>query len=322
LGTFAGSVVWSTLRSRSDGSDQRASGRYQAVTAAAAGTIVSCLVIVGLVAVFGTAVGPLLLLCLLGCAVRLARQLRERFGVLLNRNGFTATRSTAATVVEHQMVTLNELPTEALCRAWRRSYSRLQQATALPVREQLVLERERMLDELQRRAQEGFARWLGQRGSSWRRPQPLSRLRQKVKSTRRAARLVQDRTGGFSPAIYQAPRPAQCRAAGVKGNLEVGGRAGPVGRRDRSSPALPRLSFSTCGSRRSRPAAGGCQAPWLPRTGCELRLRERAGRDGGYLFTLASSLEGPRRPVEGRVADNVGEPPQPLYRLRGAGCSC
>lgn len=160
LGTFAGSVVWSTLRSRSDGSDQRASGRYQAVTAAAAGTVVSCLVIVGLVAVFGTAVGPLLLLCLLGCAVRLARQLRERFGVLLNRNGFTATRSTAATVVEHQMVTLNELPTEALCRAWRRSYSRLQQATALPVREQLVLERERMLDELQRRDQEGFARWL------------------------------------------------------------------------------------------------------------------------------------------------------------------
>lgn len=52
-------------------------------------------------------------------------------------------------------MTLNEL-----CRAWRLSYPRLQQATSTERRAQLVALRRQYLDELERRDPVGFGHWL------------------------------------------------------------------------------------------------------------------------------------------------------------------
>jgi hypothetical protein len=57
-------------------------------------------------------------------------------------------------------VTLRDLDDEALCLAWRRSFVRLQQAPSLSARLRHVQERQRLLDELERRNPDGLAAWL------------------------------------------------------------------------------------------------------------------------------------------------------------------
>lgn len=52
------------------------------------------------------------------------------------------------------------LATATLCGAWQRSYWMLQDLPAGPTRVQLVAQRQAVLDELERRDPDGFARWL------------------------------------------------------------------------------------------------------------------------------------------------------------------
>ena len=47
-----------------------------------------------------------------------------------------------------------------LCRTWRSSYLRLHRATSCPAVAELVLLRQRLLNELERRDRAGFGRWL------------------------------------------------------------------------------------------------------------------------------------------------------------------
>jgi len=55
---------------------------------------------------------------------------------------------------------LDALSTPQLCLAWRSSYLRLHRATSGPATAHIVLVRQRMLDELERRDRAGFERWL------------------------------------------------------------------------------------------------------------------------------------------------------------------
>jgi len=55
---------------------------------------------------------------------------------------------------------LDALSTPQLCLAWRSSYLRLHRVTSSPATAQIVLVRQRMLDELERRDRAGFERWL------------------------------------------------------------------------------------------------------------------------------------------------------------------
>lgn len=52
------------------------------------------------------------------------------------------------------------LSTPHLCLAWRSSYLRLHRATTCPATAEVVLARQRLLDELERRDHTGFQRWL------------------------------------------------------------------------------------------------------------------------------------------------------------------
>jgi len=55
---------------------------------------------------------------------------------------------------------LSALSTPQLCLTWRSSYLRLHRATSCPAAAELVLLRQRVLDELERRDPAGFDRWL------------------------------------------------------------------------------------------------------------------------------------------------------------------
>jgi len=55
---------------------------------------------------------------------------------------------------------LSALSTPQLCLTWRSSYLRLHRATSCPAVAELVLLRQRVLDELERRDPAGFGRWL------------------------------------------------------------------------------------------------------------------------------------------------------------------
>ncbi len=55
---------------------------------------------------------------------------------------------------------LSALSTAQLCLTWRSSYLRLHRATSCPAAAELVLLRQRLLDELERRDRAGFGRWL------------------------------------------------------------------------------------------------------------------------------------------------------------------
>jgi hypothetical protein len=61
---------------------------------------------------------------------------------------------------EPAAATLRDLDDEALCLAWRRSYVQLQQSTSASARIRHVQQRERLLDELERRDPAGLAAWL------------------------------------------------------------------------------------------------------------------------------------------------------------------
>jgi hypothetical protein len=56
--------------------------------------------------------------------------------------------------------TLRDLDDEALCLAWRRSFVHLQRATSPSSRLCYVQQRQRILDELERRSPDGLAAWL------------------------------------------------------------------------------------------------------------------------------------------------------------------
>jgi len=55
---------------------------------------------------------------------------------------------------------LSALSTAQLCLTWRSSYLRLLRATSCPAAAELVLLRQRLLNELERRDRAGFGRWL------------------------------------------------------------------------------------------------------------------------------------------------------------------
>lgn len=61
---------------------------------------------------------------------------------------------------------LRELSTLMLCRQWQRSYDELRAETALPRRLEIVQERARCLDELERRDPTGLQAWLASNASA------------------------------------------------------------------------------------------------------------------------------------------------------------
>lgn len=68
---------------------------------------------------------------------------------------------------------LGVLDVHTLCRAWRDSFSRLQDATSATQRLAVVHERERYLDELHRRSPQGLAAWFASGGRASSSPLPF-----------------------------------------------------------------------------------------------------------------------------------------------------
>ncbi len=61
---------------------------------------------------------------------------------------------------DEPMPDLSRLDDEALCLVWRRSFLRLETARSAAERLAVVEQRQKYLDELQRRSPEGLAAWL------------------------------------------------------------------------------------------------------------------------------------------------------------------
>lgn len=122
---------------------------------AGSGTVIGCLVLVGMIAMFGA----------VGFAVVLAASASLWW---FNRKRAAAVPEPARQPPpeppsEPARLTTTppaELSTEQLCLAWRRSYTALQQTAPGPDRDVIVGVRASYLDELERRDQQGFSRWL------------------------------------------------------------------------------------------------------------------------------------------------------------------
>jgi hypothetical protein len=125
---------------------------------AGAGSFAAFVAIVGMVTLLGAASVPLLI----GFAVGggwLCRRSRLRARTTVESVPGSAGKDIplAAQVC---VIHLGDLPVEALCIAWRRSYVQLQRTSDASTRNMIVDVRRGLLDEFERRDRQGFARWL------------------------------------------------------------------------------------------------------------------------------------------------------------------
>jgi hypothetical protein len=125
---------------------------------AGAGSFTACVAIVGMVTLLGAGSVPLLI----GLAA---------VGGWSCRRTWLGTRTTAESVAGSagkdgppaatvHVLNMGDLPVEALCVAWRRSYVQLQRTSDASTRNKIVDVRRCLLDEFERRNRQGFARWL------------------------------------------------------------------------------------------------------------------------------------------------------------------
>jgi len=136
LGAVVAGAIYARLveRTKPGSADARRACRDLAVLVGL-GSAVACTVLVGLVIVFGSVSGPVVLILVLAGAPRMWRGLRR---------GRVAPETTTA----------------ELCLTWRRSYLALLDTPSGPDRDRVVDQRRELLDELHRRDPDGFARWL------------------------------------------------------------------------------------------------------------------------------------------------------------------
>jgi hypothetical protein len=80
--------------------------------------------------------------------------------------------SVPASLSDQPSVALDALTDEQLCRAWRASYAALQRQSSAARAVTAVAERQRYLDELERRNPDGFAAWLASGAQSPGSPMP------------------------------------------------------------------------------------------------------------------------------------------------------
>jgi hypothetical protein len=162
-GVFVG--VTATLLRLRDGPD--GAGPATTMPARRAGLRVggaSCaagLVLTGLVALLGPASGTVVVALLLLAGVLACSWLRRRSGRSAGQKNATAgIFEVVPAIQEPPQLAPETLSTQELCLAWRRSYLALLDVTSGPARWRIVLMRECLLDELERRDPDGFTRWL------------------------------------------------------------------------------------------------------------------------------------------------------------------
>lgn len=159
LGLLVGSLVGVNARNAvdpGDVGDRRPAARIGIL--AGSGTVIGCLVFVGMIAIFGAAGAA-------GFAVVLAAAawlwwFNRRRTAAVPEPALQPPPDLPAELVRLTTTPPAELTTEQLCLAWRRSYTALQHTTSGPDRDVIVGVRAKYLDELERRDQEGFTRWL------------------------------------------------------------------------------------------------------------------------------------------------------------------
>lgn len=124
--------------------------------------LVGCLVVAGLAALLGSASGVVIV----GLALVAAAWWWLRRDGTPHR-GADVDEDAAASGAYEQLPGMRPPPgvaaglsTEELCLAWQRSYFTLLDTPAGPARCHVVALREELLDELERRDRDGFARWL------------------------------------------------------------------------------------------------------------------------------------------------------------------
>ena len=155
LGAVVAGAIYARLveRTKPGSADARRACRDLAVLVGL-GSAVACTVLVGLVIVFGSVSGPVVLILVLAGAPRMWRGLQRG-------RAWTppspAPAPAAPPVIES---VAPETTTAELCLTWRRSYLALLDTPSGPDRDRVVDQRRELLDELHRRDPDGFARWL------------------------------------------------------------------------------------------------------------------------------------------------------------------
>jgi hypothetical protein len=125
---------------------------------AGAGSFTACVAIVGMVTLLGAASVPLLI----GFAASgawLCRRLRLSTRATVDRVTPSVEKDVPP-ATQVYVIHLGDLPVEALCVAWRRSYVQLQRTSDVSTWNKIVDVRRCLLDEFERRDRQGFARWL------------------------------------------------------------------------------------------------------------------------------------------------------------------
>jgi hypothetical protein len=159
--TAAGTAVWS-------GDDGRRAARRIARVALVAGLVGPAAI--GLIAAFEFA-GVLIVLIFAVTNPALTSRIRARWFApgerldqqeepALDRLPAARDRSAVNPPADEPMPDLSRLDDEALCLVWRRSFLRLETARSAVERLAVVEQRQKYLDELQRRSPEGLAAWL------------------------------------------------------------------------------------------------------------------------------------------------------------------
>jgi hypothetical protein len=143
-------------RENSDSRSASTSRRSRRVGLTAGGGILALwLLITGLVALFGSASGVILLTILMpALMIWLWWRLPAGFASSI------AVGSSQRLMPEPPPVSLAELSTKDLCLAWQRSQRTLLEATTAPARREVVSARQQLLDEMERRDGAGFNQWL------------------------------------------------------------------------------------------------------------------------------------------------------------------
>lgn len=182
LGTLVGLLtLFGADQSAGEGHAGHATSATRLGVLAGAATVAGCIIVVGLIALFGSAVGLFLAVLVAAAGLARWRQLSS-VGAEDDPAGSFGVCSPAATAPPTDSVrsaapvpanpvrpgapvpvvlgTFTEMSTEALCMAWRQSDWALQESAPGPERGRIVAVRSALLDELERRDEQGFSRWL------------------------------------------------------------------------------------------------------------------------------------------------------------------
>lgn len=146
----------------------RGVGPLRAGAAGGVATVAVCLVLAGLVAIFGAASAIVLPLLLAAAGVwawdrrRTWRDVARSATRLVAppRDGARVAAAPATVATTLPTITPESASTPALCAAWCRSYWLLRELPPGPGCALVISTRERLLDELERRDPAGFHRWL------------------------------------------------------------------------------------------------------------------------------------------------------------------